>query len=201
MLKRIATHLRTFRADQRGTTTIEFIVAFPMMVGLIFATLVYFDAAKSHADTQKATYTVGDLLTRYTILDPTRMTEMETLMTNLLPGADGEVEMRVSSISCPETGCRVDWSYVTPDSSFTPLTFFEIPTDRMPPLSTAETVLFVESKVKFVPLLGVTNLAQKEIHTSVFVAPRFISRIPYDDPNQNTSDPNATVVDDDGTVG
>uniref|UniRef100_UPI0039B5EE2A TadE/TadG family type IV pilus assembly protein n=1 Tax=Silicimonas sp. MF1-12-2 TaxID=3384793 RepID=UPI0039B5EE2A len=55
-----------FRRSEDGSLSIETVFALPMLVWAITATFVFWDAFKTLNVSQKATYTVADMLSRET---------------------------------------------------------------------------------------------------------------------------------------
>ena len=56
--------LKTFRDDERGSFTVESVIAFPLLFWTICASYEFFEVHRYKSVREKATYTIADLLSR-----------------------------------------------------------------------------------------------------------------------------------------
>ena len=88
-----------FTKSERGGLSVEAVFALPMLVWAITATFVFWDAFKTLNISQKATYTVADMLSRETgDVDDDYMTSMHEIF-DFLAGEAGENGLRVTVVT------------------------------------------------------------------------------------------------------
>lgn len=63
---RLARRAAAFRADESGSVTVETIIMLPLLVWCFFAIYIFFDVFRVEAINTKASYTIGDALSRET---------------------------------------------------------------------------------------------------------------------------------------
>jgi len=66
MFNKLTRKLRGFRSDERGYVTVEAMILLPVILWIFAACWVYFDAFRQQSVNQKASYTIGDMLSRET---------------------------------------------------------------------------------------------------------------------------------------
>lgn len=59
-------HIRTFRADESGSVTVETIIMVPLLIWTFIAVYIFFDVFRVQSINIKASYTIGDALSRET---------------------------------------------------------------------------------------------------------------------------------------
>jgi Flp pilus assembly protein TadG len=158
-MRSLSSRLRRFRGDEKGTVIAEAVIVLPLLIWSYLALFVYWDAYRSVNTSQKAAYTISDMISREmnaSPLTPAYITGMRDVMKYLMD--DGQdVSLRVSSVTWSETNSRyeVDWS-VSPDNAFTLLTTANISAvqDRIPTLADGDHVIVVESSVSYHPLMN-----------------------------------------------
>lgn len=159
--------------DESGSSAIEFALLAPVLVALLLGTVTIFDVFRNVQAVEKATYTVGDMLSRETSVDMAKLNGMLTLMRNIVPTAsDGG--LRISSISRVDDKFVVDWTRDLGQAvPSTPL-----PASLLPTIANGDSVLLTESFVPhraFIATFGFDFLTfgSQSVHR-----PRFVSSIP-----------------------
>ncbi len=115
--------LSRFLKNESGAVMVEAVIVLPLMIWAYLALFVYWDAYRSINTSQKAAYTISDMLSREMITLPANyVTGMRDLMSYLVDD-DQTVKIRVTSVTWSEINNRfeVDWSR-SPDNAFPQLT-------------------------------------------------------------------------------
>ena len=91
-----------FTRSEQGSLSIEAVLAIPILTWAIVATFVFFDAFKTQNVSQKATYTIADMISREEApVDADYMTAMYELY-DYLSGDAGENALRTSVVEMTE---------------------------------------------------------------------------------------------------
>ena len=143
---------RRFRGNEEGSLSIETVFAIPMLVWVIAATFVFWDAFKTLSISQKATYTVADMLSRETNpIDADYMTSMREIF-DFLAGDAGDNAIRVTVVTKttnPTTEVeelQIVWSQGVDVDAYTDLDAIR---DRLPTMALGEQLIVVESEQEF----------------------------------------------------
>jgi Flp pilus assembly protein TadG len=153
-MRSLTSLLRRFRRDERGTLIAEAVIVLPMLIWVYLALFVYWDAYRSINTSQKAAYTISDMISREmnsSPLTPAYIKGMRDVMKYLVD-SDQTVKLRVTSVTWSQSRNRyeVDWS-VSPDNAFPLLTTSNISTvkARIPTLADGDHVIVVETDVAY----------------------------------------------------
>lgn len=174
---------RRFGRSEHGSLSVEAVFALPMLIWAITATFVFWDAFKTLNVSQKATYTIADMLSRETDpIDPVYMTAMHEMFA-YLASTPGENALRVTVVRAVEdvgTGIKtieLVWSEGVggiqgyPDLS--------VITARLPNISPGDQLIVVESEQEWAPAftVGLSNYRFREVAIS---RPRFAPQLCWD---------------------
>ncbi len=172
--------MRRFSVSERGSLSIEAVFALPMLVWAITATFVFWDAFKTLNITQKATYTVADMLSRETqAIDDDYLTGLHELFDYLTP-SDGSNALRVTVVRMQldqNTGVKsynLVWSQgVGGITGYTDLTAIQA---RLPDMAPGDQMIVVESEQDWAPAftVGLANYRFREVAIS---RPRFAPQL------------------------
>jgi len=164
-----------FIRNQQGASLVEFALLVPILLFLLMGTVTLFDLFRSWQNVEKATFTVGDIMSRETgALTQSKLEGMLTLTRNVVTsGAQGG--LRVSSIGKKNGVITVHWTHSV--GSHVPASTPSV--SLAPALAEGDSVLLTES---FVPHAGFANLFGFD--TLVFSAraahrPRFVSAVAW----------------------
>lgn len=156
-MRSLASMLRRFGRDEKGAVIVEAVIMLPLLIWAYLALFVYWDAYRSVNTSQKAAYTISDMISREmndVPLTPAYVTGMRNMMSYLLD-ADQGVKLRVTSVTWSQVRNRyeVDWS-VSPSNAFPLLTTANVTTvtSRVPKLADGDHVIIVETEVEYHPL-------------------------------------------------
>ena len=172
-----------FRRSEDGSLSIETVFALPMLVWAITATFVFWDAFKTLNVSQKATYTVADMLSRETqAIDADYLTGMHELF-DYLSSTPGDNALRVTVVRMVEdatTGTKTRelvWSQgVGGTTGYTDLTVIE---PRLPDMASGDQLIIVESEQDWSPAFTV-GLASYRFREVAISRPRFAPQLVWD---------------------
>ena len=171
--------LSRFLRDERGAVMAEAVLVLPFMLWAYLALFVYWDAYRSINTSQKAAYTISDMLSREMItISANYPTGMRDLMKYLVDD-NQSVKIRVTSVTWSAINNRfeVDWSR-SPDNAFPQLTTATIQpmTPQIPKMADGDHVMLVETEVSYHPAFDV-GLGDQVLKQFVVTRPRFIPKI------------------------
>lgn len=180
---------RRFTRREEGSLSVETVLAVPILVWAIIATLVFFDAFKTLNTSQKATYTVADMLSREAEVTPDMMTTMHELY-DYLAHAPGDNALRVTVVKMkqdPDTLAKtyeMVWSEGV--GGIEGYQDIDLIIPRLPDMSAGEQLVFVESEQNWSPVFGV-GLASYRFREVAIVRPRFAPQLKWNDGTSTTS--------------
>ncbi len=132
-----------FGRDEKGSSVVEFALLAPVLLLLLLGTVTLFDLFRTQQSVEKATFTIGDMVSREQTMNQTKLNAMLTLLRNIVPSAD-DGGLRISSVIKSGGRLRVVWSkpvgLAVPDSA--------LPASIIPDIAEGDTVIVTES---FVP--------------------------------------------------
>ncbi|MGY3437418.1 MULTISPECIES: TadE/TadG family type IV pilus assembly protein [unclassified Marinovum] len=180
MILRAFTHLRQFARDTRGNASIEIAIFAPLLMFLLAASYVYYDAYRQKAINTNAAYTISDAFSRQTdAIDDVYMTGMHDLL-EFLTHADTETGLRVTVVRWDATDGQYhpDWSESR--GPLYPLTERDLNTalvDNLPTLLNNERVIVVETSSIYEPPYNIPGIASQELYNFAFTRPRFAPKL------------------------
>jgi Flp pilus assembly protein TadG len=170
----IGRSIRGFKRNERGTSIVEFALLAPVLLLLLLGTVTLFDLFRNLQSVEKATFTVGDMMSRQTVMNQTTLNNMLTLMRRMVPTAsDGG--LRVSSILNQSGTLVVQWTRTA--GLNVPTT--PVPTNVVPNIANGDSVLLTESFVPhsaFVPAFGIDAIT---FGAQASHRPRFVTTMAY----------------------
>ncbi|MEO5621092.1 MAG: TadE/TadG family type IV pilus assembly protein [Cypionkella sp.] len=173
--------LKRFGRDESGALVAETVIVLPLLFWAYLALFVYWDAYRSINTSQKAAFTISDMISREMNAAPlpaSYVTGMRDMMAYLVD-PDQTVRLRVSSVTWSQTNNRyeVDWSKTT-DSVKPALTTSSVSSykDQIPKLADGDHVIIVESWVDYHPAfkIGGDFPVLKEIGLNDMVMQQFV---------------------------
>ena len=172
----IRAFLRRLRRDEQGASIIEFALLAPILLVVLLGTVTLFDMFRNAQNVEKATFTVGDILSRQTTVTQAQLTSLLSLVRHMVGTAD-DGSLRVSSISKASGALKLDWSKVVGNNAS--VAGAAIPYDLVPDMADGDSVLLTESFVPhgaFAAGFGLDNITFK---TRSVHRPRFVSAIKF----------------------
>lgn len=170
-----------FSRSEEGSLSIETVLTVPILVWAIVATFVFWDAFKTLNLSQKATYTIADMLSREkNVVNDDYIASMHEIF-DLLAGESGQNAIRVSVVtrSTDAAGAndiRLVW---TKGSGVIDLPDIEPIRNRLPTIADGEHIIVVESEQRWSPAFAV-GLASYRFREVALSRPRFSPQLCYD---------------------
>jgi Flp pilus assembly protein TadG len=182
-LRRVARFLR----KEDGSVNIEGMLFFPLLITLIGATIVFYDAFRRDSLTEKAAFTVGDMISRQTeSITPEYMNNTRRLLALMSDVPTSEVSVRVTLVRYNGNNdtYRVDWSQERGSHSQR-LRSRDTRNmhDELPTMSHNERLIIVDTFVDYEwPVdLGFEDFV---FESTVFTRPRFAPKIVWSSENR-----------------
>ncbi|MDA7427531.1 hypothetical protein PGB28_03600 [Primorskyibacter aestuariivivens] len=180
MKRLIQNKLRHFASDVRGTATIELAIFVPLLLFMIAASYVYYDAFRQKAVNTNAAYTISDALSRETDEIDTLYMDGAHQLLEFLTAADGQTGLRVTVVKWngDTMAYEVDWSESRgPLYPLTNTSLEDALGGNLPVLLHNERVIVVETSSTYVPPLALAGLNQQELYNFAFTRPRFAPKL------------------------
>lgn len=180
-MKLIATIKRLcarFRREERAAVSTEFVLILPLLLWWYVGSFAFYDAFRDYNVTVKASYTLGDILSRQTEIDNDYLDGLESLLEFMTAGTGAW--LRVSSIKySDDDGYTVEWSYATDDHQVVTdekIYLWDFDEDYLPTMANGDTVILSETYVPFTPAFNV-GLNSHWLSNIVVTRPRFTSQV------------------------
>ncbi|WP_173088994.1 TadE/TadG family type IV pilus assembly protein [Devosia sp. 1635] len=165
-----------FLDDNHGVAATEFALILPLLLALLLGTITIFDLFRMAQRTQKATFTIGDILSRQSAIDDSIIEEMQDLLENTIDAA-GDSNVRVSSISMTGGALVLDWS--KPQQTNGTAADRDIPYSVIPDMADGDSVILVESFVPHVAIVSGFGIDELTYENHSVHRPRFVGRIAF----------------------
>lgn len=171
-----------FVRDTHASATVEAVLILPLLLAWFVGSFVFFDGFKNRNTALKATYTIGDILSRRTKgVTPEYIGHLQQLY-DRLTYTSGSSALRVTSLEWSGEEHRVVWSRSSKDtlSVQTNTTVkFDSFKNRVPMMAVDETVILVETFTDYNPAFNV-GWEHRVFENFVVTSPRFASCLPWD---------------------
>ncbi len=172
-----------FARNENGSLSVEAVFAIPILVWAITATFVFWDAFKTMNISQKAAYTVADMVSREEDpIDGDYMTSMHEIF-DFLAGEAGASALRVSVVTFTTNATtnadelKLVWSKGVNLAEYTDLSVIR---DRLPTMALGEQIIVVETEQEWSPAFAV-GLASYRFREVALARPRFTPQMCWDD--------------------
>lgn len=176
-LTSLKSRLARFARRDDGAIMAETVVILPMLLWAFLALFVYWDSFRALNTTQKASYTISDMISREMgVVNEAYITGMRDVMRYMLDEGDLP-RIRVTSVGYSGTNKRFEvmWSR-SPENAMTPLTTQSLQpfTSRIPAMAEGDYVVIVETEVDYKPSfnVGIDDSVMKQF---IVTRPRFVS--------------------------
>jgi hypothetical protein len=176
--------LRPFARSERGGLSVEAVFAIPLLVWAITATFVFWDAFKTLNVSQKATYTIADMLSRETqTIDADYLTAMHEVFAFLSLESGGNA-LRVTVVTItqdPDTLVKtmeLVWSKGV--GGIQGYDGLETIAKRIPDFAAGDQMIIVESEQEWAPAFAV-GLASYRFREVAITRPRFAPQLVWTD--------------------
>lgn len=184
--------LARFRRDESGSITVEALLMVPMLAWFYLGTLVFFDVFHTQSINIKASYTIGDMLSRETdYVTPRYITGLWGLQQTLLDTTEPRA-LRITVFRYDETNDRyvVRWSRTA--GGIAQLTTADLANmrDILPVMPDGEIAILTHSRVDYVPAFDV-GLTPFTFDEYTVTRPRFAPQLCWNSVENGTA---ATAV-------
>lgn len=166
--------LQDLRRHQGGASLVEFALLAPVLIFLLLGAVTLFDLFRNAQSVEKATFTVGDMMSRQTAMSQANLDAMLSLVRHMVPSAsDGG--LRVSSIS--KSGGRFVVNWTRTSGSAIPTT--PVATTTVPNIAEGDSVLLTESFVPHRAFFAAFGIDAITFGAQAANRPRFVSSIAF----------------------
>lgn len=189
MISMITNRLRNFVRNTDGNTSVEAVIVFPALAVIFAASWVYFDVMRQQSISQKANYTIGDMISRETdALDDAYIDNARRLLFHLTKSNGADVDLRVTVIQYDEDddSHSVIWAESRGDWAAENTEYMADHYDRLPLMADADQLILIETRDAYVPTFNVSGIGPFDIQTYSFTRPRFASQIVFEGVNDGT---------------
>jgi Flp pilus assembly protein TadG len=182
VLRSLARHLSRFRRSEDGYVVVEAVLIVPFLLWGYLALYTYWDTYRAMTLSQKASYTIADMISREQApVNAAYITGMRSTM-NYMMGNGLTASLRVSSVvyTAADDRMAIEWSRSTNNASYPPLNngTLQALVDRIPDMSDGDTIVLVESWTPYDPSLEV-GIPDQLFAEFIVTRPRFAPRIIY----------------------
>lgn len=165
-----------FLTNNRGVAATEFALIVPLLLALLLGTITIFDLFRTAQAVEKATFTIGDILSRQTAINDNLVDQMlELLHQTVDVASDGAI--RVSSISMTGGKLVLDWT--KPRGKIIITTNVAIPYGIIPDMANGDSVILAESFVPHSAFVSGFGLDELIYQNQSVHRPRFVGRISF----------------------
>lgn len=175
---KITTFLIRFRDDTRGTVAVEAAIMLPILFWAFMATALFFDMYQARSTTEKAAFTVSDMLSRETAAVDQTYLDNSLELFKAMSKLDSISSLRVSVVRYDgvEEDYFLDWSHGTGlDPGLDPANFAKVK-NNLPLLVDGERLIVVQTFGRYDPPINI-GLGTIDMDTFVFSRPRFAPQL------------------------
>jgi uncharacterized protein (UPF0333 family) len=173
------TYIKKQLRDEKGATTVEFLLVMPLVVFWFAGTFTFFDAYSTWTRSVKATYTVADVMSRQFSKTEDYEEDMNSLFASIMGENSNDTYVRLSSIKKEDDVLLIDWTEASGLHEGL-ANNDEIPTGLIPNIMNEEAVIVVESYMDFVPFQDYIGISARTLSKTVVISPRFVSKLEKD---------------------
>lgn len=179
-------NLKRFWQDESGVLLAEALIMLPLLIWAFLALFVYWDLFRTINTSQKAAYSISDLMSRQAVVSPTFVDGMKNVLDFLTMGSAG-TRMRITSIQYDQPNNRYLLLFSRSSSptkmpAYTQASVQPLKT-RVPNMSHLDSVIIVETEVDYIPgfntgVMNVgTGVSPQTFQQFIVTRPRFYRRI------------------------
>lgn len=189
--------------DEKGSFSVEAILMFPLLVWAFMAMFVFYEGLRESNINLKATYTMGDLLSRETeVINMDYLEGMQGIYAWLSRSAR-PVSMRVTSVrydADADPQYVMMWSRGVDQPDLGQADVNENIAQHIPITADSDTVIVVETWTTYDPIIDI-GLTDTEIYNLVVTAPRFSKQLRFEGVGDGTGETHNDGLSDDEDPG
>lgn len=174
-MMRLSSSIVSFLRERRGVAAIEFAMIAPVLIFLLFGSATLFDGFRTTQIAEKATFTIGDIISRQTDVNKDFLDKMFATFNRMIRDNSGSTRFRVTSISRKDGKFQVDWSYAAAPQPG--MTDGGIPAGILPDIANGDSVVVVETGVTKATLTNLLGFGEAVHNNTAVNRPRFVSAI------------------------
>ena len=164
---------KAWRRDASGSTIVEFALLAPVLLTVLLGSVTAFDMYRNAQNVEKATFTIGDMLSREKVVTGAKLNDMLDLLRHLVPtSSDGG--LRITSITKKNGVYVVQWTRKlgnnVPDTP--------IPVAMVPNIVSGDSIVLTESYVPHEAMVAGFGFGNIVFHSQAAHRPRFVTSIP-----------------------
>lgn len=183
---RLRNRLVRFARDEDGSNSVEAMLMLPIMTWCFLATYVFFDAYRVQAINIKASYTIGDILSRqFGYVTPEFINSMFDLQNVLIETRD-PARLRVTALRYYEDTDTHEVCWSKTRGGGADLTNARLATMRagIPNMTDGEVAIMVQSQVDYEPVFA-AGISDMSFDDFIITRPRFTGQIIFNSVNDN----------------
>lgn len=180
IISRLKKAASIFRREEDGSVAIETVIMVPILFWTFLSSVGIFHAYRQHSISQKAGYTIGDMISRETNpIDQEYLTGARKLFQFLTLTELNDTTIRVSSIKYDATQDKYlkEWSKVSgPGKSEMTASQAEGLHGRLPIMKDDEFMMVVATWIDYDPVFDI-GLNSHDVVNFIFTRPRYAPRV------------------------
>lgn len=162
--------------DKSGAVAIEFALVTPLLLIILLGAVTIFDLFRTAQNADKATFTIGDIISRQSVMNGAMMTSMHSLLKHSVGGSQ-QSAMRVSSIAKTSGNLVLQWSKTVGQAAA--VNGAAIPYSIVPNIAEGDSVVLTETFVPRKAIFAGFGVSTFNARTKSAHRPRFVSAITF----------------------
>lgn len=170
-----ATPWGRFWRDERGVSATEFTLTVPLLLMLIMGSVAVFDLFRTSQRVEKATFTIGDVISRQTVMSESFLDQTFAIFLRLVSSTPAQSALRVSSIIRNDDEYSIQWTETRGNAGA--LSGRPVPVDQIPVIANGDSVVLTETFLphrSFLAAVGAGDIVYENVAS---YRPRFVGAI------------------------
>lgn len=189
---------KRFRKNEDGILVVDFVVALPIMLTWLFASITIFDGFVKYNKVVKATATVANLISRMETTSNAELDNVFNLFKALANTTSQNSSMRITAIKQdPNDGPVVYWPYSS--GTATDMTNDSTALDDLPPLVDGDYIMLIETTLDYEPMVNWDIFPSMTFQFAQPFVLRFTGKLENVDVDTNLTDDNSDGSDESQT--
>jgi len=161
--------------DERGVSATEFALIAPLLLFLILGTVAVFDLFRTSQRVEKATFTIGDVISRQTVVSDSFLDSTFLVFLRLASGTAAESTLRVSSIIRNGNVYAIQWTEVRGNA--TTVNGRPVPIADLPVIASGDSVILTETFLPHRSFFSAVGVDRVIYENRASYRPRFVGAI------------------------